>query len=148
MDRLTRPGIDAEQTAVRFMDGAVKIQGIGDKVLELILNGPTINGVNKDTLRHLVRQLYTELKQIEDILGDTYDLEQLQELMEGHKNPKPLTIEELLQMPGEPVWIRKLDSDKAFWMLVYPDIVSNRIGYLEYRSYGIEWIAFRQKPEA
>ena len=66
MERLTRPGIDADQTAVRFMDREVKIQDIGDKVLELILNGPTINGVNKDTLRHLVRQLYTELKCYED----------------------------------------------------------------------------------
>ena len=67
-NRLTRPGIDADQTAVRFMGGEVKIQDIGDKVLDLILNGPTINGVNKDTLRHLVRQLYTELKCYEDAI--------------------------------------------------------------------------------
>lgn len=66
MERLTRPDIDTDQTAVRFMDDEVKIQYIGDKVLELILNGPTINGVKKDTLRHLVRQLYTELKCYED----------------------------------------------------------------------------------
>lgn len=66
MDRLTRPGIEAEQTAVRFMDGEVKIQNIGDKLLNLILNGPTINGIKKDTLRHLVRQLYAELKLYED----------------------------------------------------------------------------------
>lgn len=67
-NRLTRPGIEANPTAARFMDGEVKIQDIGDKVLELILNGPTINGVNKDTLRHLVRQLYTELKCYEDAI--------------------------------------------------------------------------------
>lgn len=73
MERLTRPGITADQTAVRFMDEAVKIQDIGDKVLDLILNGPTINGVNKDTLRHLVRQLYTELKCYED--GTIVELE-------------------------------------------------------------------------
>lgn len=66
MDRLTRPGIDADQTAVRFMDGEVKIQDIGDKLLDLILNGPTINGIKKDTLRHMVRQLYAELKLYED----------------------------------------------------------------------------------
>lgn len=67
MDRLTRPGIDAEQTAVRFMDGGeVKIQDLSDKLLDLILNGPTINGIKKDILRHLVRQLYAELKRYED----------------------------------------------------------------------------------
>lgn len=66
MKRLTRPGIDADQTAVRFMDGEVKIQDIGDKLLDLILNGPTINGIKKDTLRHLVRQLYDELYRYEE----------------------------------------------------------------------------------
>ena len=66
MDRLTRPGIDAEQTAVRFMDMEVKMQDVGDKLLDLILNGPTINGVSKNILRHLVRQLYDALKAYED----------------------------------------------------------------------------------
>lgn len=74
MDRLTRPGIEAEQTAVRFMDGEVKIQDIGDKLLDLILNGPTINGIKKDTLRHLVRQLYAELKRYEDTEVDPAEL--------------------------------------------------------------------------
>lgn len=66
MARLTRPGIDADQTAVRFMDGEVKIQDIRDDVLNLILNGPTVISISKDNLRHLVRQLYTELKCYED----------------------------------------------------------------------------------
>lgn len=76
MDRLTRPGIDADQTAVRFMDmdGEVKIQDIGDKLLDLILNGPTINGIKKDTLRHLVRQLYAELKRYEDTEANPEEL--------------------------------------------------------------------------
>ena len=56
-----------KHTAVRFMDAEVKIQDIGDKLLHLILNGPTINGVKKDILRHLVRQLYAELKLYEDM---------------------------------------------------------------------------------
>ncbi len=64
--RLTRPCVDVDQTSTRHMGGVVKIQDIGDKLLDLILNGPTINGVNKDTLRHLVRQLYAELKVYED----------------------------------------------------------------------------------
>lgn len=65
MDRLTRPDIDADQAAVRFMETEVKIQDIGE-LLGLILNGPTINSIKKDTLRHIVRQLYTELKRYED----------------------------------------------------------------------------------
>lgn len=73
MDRLTRPGIEAEPTAVRFMDGEVKIQDCSDALLNLILNGPTLQSVTKDTLRHLVRQLYTELKCYED--GTIVELE-------------------------------------------------------------------------
>ena len=67
MERLTRPDVEALMTAVRFMDNEVKIQDIHDKLLHLILNGPTINSVKKDTLRHLVRQLYAELKRYEDL---------------------------------------------------------------------------------
>lgn len=67
MERLTRPDIDIDQTAVRFMGTEVKIQDISDRLLHLILNGPTINSINKDTLRHLVRQLYTELKRYEEL---------------------------------------------------------------------------------
>lgn len=67
MDRFTRPHIAADPTAVEFMDAEVKMQDVGDKLLELILNGPTINSVSKNILRHMVRQLYTRLKQYEDL---------------------------------------------------------------------------------
>ena len=63
------------------------------------------------------------------------------------ENPKPLTIEELRQMHGEPVFIRKLDGDQSFWMLAYPDVVSNRLGWLDYRNYGSAWVAYRHKPK-
>ena len=119
MNRLTRPGIDAEQTAVRFMGGEVKIQDIGDKVLELILNGPTINGVNKDTLRHLVRQLYAELKQIEDILGDNYDLDHLRGLVAAEREGRLF----ILQIkPGDSVyWLLEDDG----WYISDPEIVAD-----------------------
>ena len=118
-NRLTRPGIDADQSAVRFRGGEVKIQDIGDKVLELILNGPTINGVNKDTLRHMVRQLYTALKQIEDILGDDYDLDQLRGLMTAEREGRLF----ILQIkPGDSVyWLLEDDG----WYISDPKIVAD-----------------------
>lgn len=66
MDRLTRPEVRVDQTAGRLIGNEVKIDVFGDKMLHLILNGPTINSVNKDTLRHLVRQLYAALQRYED----------------------------------------------------------------------------------
>ena len=65
-ERLTRPGVDVDQTAARYMGSVVKIQDFNDKALDIVLNGPTINCVNKDVLRHLVRQLYAELKVYEE----------------------------------------------------------------------------------
>lgn len=78
MERLTRHDVVTSLSAVRFMGAEVKIQDISDKLLHLILNGPTINSINKDTLRHLVRQLYDELYRYEE-LGRTP--EELHELL-------------------------------------------------------------------
>lgn len=36
------------------------------RLLDLILNGPTLNGVQKDVLRQIIRQLYTRLAMYED----------------------------------------------------------------------------------
>lgn len=66
MNRLTRPDVSADPTAARHIGPEVKIEGISDKLLDLILNGPTLHSVPKDTLRFLLRQLYDELKAYED----------------------------------------------------------------------------------
>ena len=61
---------------------------------------------------------------------------------------EPLTLEELRQMDGEPIYI--VDGDVAWW-----DIVSfsaqdwlylAREEELRYSRYG-EWLAYRQMPE-
>lgn len=67
MERLTRPYVSVDKSAGRFIGSEVNIQVFGDKMLHLILNGPTINSVNKDSLRHIIRQLYTELKRYENL---------------------------------------------------------------------------------
>lgn len=69
MQHLTRKAVRVDATASRHIGGEVKIQDISDKILGLILNGPTINGVNKDVLRHLLRQLYDELQGYEEREG-------------------------------------------------------------------------------
>lgn len=53
-----------------------------------------------------------------------------------------LTVEELQQMNGTPVFVKNLRNGKTFWMLAYPDVVSNRLGWLDYHTYGEEWIAY------
>lgn len=43
------------------------MQDWGDKMLDLILNGPTINGIKKDEVRAMLRETYAALKQYEKI---------------------------------------------------------------------------------
>lgn len=65
-ERLTRANIDAEPGAARHMDETHLIGDISDKLLDLILNGPTINGIAKGEIRGLLRQTYGRLKEYED----------------------------------------------------------------------------------
>lgn len=70
MERLTRPTVEVDETAARYMaaPGCIPadLRSMKDRLLDLVLNGPTLNGVNKDTLRQLIRQLYAALKPYED----------------------------------------------------------------------------------
>lgn len=67
MERLTRPTVDVDETAAKYM-GSFKtdLRNMNERMLELILNGPTLNAVPKDVLRQLIRQLYGRLKEYED----------------------------------------------------------------------------------
>ena len=77
MERLTRPTVEVDETAAKYMGSfPVDIRTYKDRLLELILNGPTLNGVSKDALRQIIRQLYGALKPYEDIgleAGDIID---------------------------------------------------------------------------
>lgn len=66
MERLTRPNVSVVVATGKYIGPEVRVKDVGDKLLELILNGPTLNSVNKDVLRHLIRQLYDALKDYED----------------------------------------------------------------------------------
>ncbi len=62
----------------------------------------------------------------------------------------PLTLEELREMNGEPVWVECLGSkDYSVWAIV--DLCLNGIHtkyfYADFDYYGDEWLAYRRKPE-
>lgn len=71
------------------------------------------------------------------------------ELLRMEEN-KPLTLEELRGMDGEPVWVECLGTkDYSAWTIV--DICLNGIHtkyfYADFDYYGVEWLAYRRKPE-
>lgn len=68
---------------------------------------------------------------------------------EAEKN-EPLTLDELREMDGEPVWVDCIDS-KGYgcWMLVdVPnECLNNRVYCAVFEDYGESWLAYRRKLE-
>lgn len=64
---LTREKVDAEPGAARYMGETHMMEDWSDKMIDLVLNGPTLNGFRKDEVRAMLRQTYAALKQYEQI---------------------------------------------------------------------------------
>ena len=73
-------------------------------------------------------------------------LEALREKAE-RENPQPLTLEELRQMDGQPVWIDDWWEDSHGW-----ELSMDAADYFEgerrtEKEYGSIWVAYRHKPK-
>lgn len=79
-------------------------------------------------------------------------IQALREKLE-RENPKPLTLEEVIEMPGEPVWCCYEKENKE--IVTDCRLVSRGafgcIGidekYLLFREYGVKWLAYRYEPK-
>ncbi len=62
----------------------------------------------------------------------------------------PLTLEELWEMDGEPVWVVQTDNLlPPFWGLIdaKDETVANSVYSATFEDYGTEWQAYRRRPE-
>lgn len=66
MKRLTNASVRVDESTGKYLAPLADIEGMKPRLLDLILNGPTLNGVQKDVLRQIIRQLYTRLAMYED----------------------------------------------------------------------------------
>lgn len=68
---------------------------------------------------------------------------------EGSTHPNgPLTLEELRQMDGEPVWVECLTNPKcSCWGYHDEDGFNSYCAYFDDDEYGKVWLAYRRKPE-
>lgn len=65
---LTREKVDVDPNASRYFGRETHLmQDWSDKLVDLVLNGPTLNGINKDELRAMLRETYASLKRYEQI---------------------------------------------------------------------------------
>lgn len=71
--------------------------------------------------------------------------------------PVPLTLEQLREMDGEPVWVKCLKPSQytdppVRWRILEKSMtgnfgVWNRDSALIERTYGVDWLAYRRPPE-
>lgn len=61
MKRLTSEEVRVDESTDRYLGPLADLEGMKPKLLDLVLNGPVLNGVSKDVLRQIIRQLYSAL---------------------------------------------------------------------------------------
>ena len=140
MKRLTNEEVRVDESVDRYLGPLADLEGMKPKLLDLILNGPVLNGVSKDVLRQIIRQLYSALAAYEGTgitaeeitataslpmfvkvasaaLGTTPD--HLRELVDADKDGR------LVVLPckvGEKLWVIGRDNVPREMALEVPDI--------------------------
>ena len=66
MKRLTNEAVRVDESVDKYLGPLADLEGMKPKLLDLILNGPALNGVSKDVLRQIIRQLYSALAAYEN----------------------------------------------------------------------------------
>lgn len=107
-------------------------------VVEDMTNDSIVEAVKDAAMKQGVTDLY--------MMDRKFLIDALKEKIEREK-PKPLTIEELRQMDGEPVWIDDWWEDSHGW-----ELSMNAADYFDgerrtEKEYGGIWIAYRHKPK-
>lgn len=63
---------------------------------------------------------------------------------------EPLTLEQLREMDGEPVWVVQINGElRPTWMLVdaEDESAADRLCAAMFEDYGTEWLAYHRKLE-
>lgn len=97
MKRLTNEEVRVDESVDRYLGPLADLEGMKPKLLDLILNGPVLNGVSKDVLRQIIRQLYSALAAYEDTGMTPESVEALKLSMMGK------AIAEIKEFNGLPV---------------------------------------------
>ena len=97
MKRLTNKEVRVDESVDKYLGPIADLETMKPKLLDLILNGPVLNGVSKDVLRQIIRQLYSALAAYEDTGMTPESVEALKLSMMGK------AIAEIKEFNGLPV---------------------------------------------
>lgn len=139
------------------LDPNLTDEELGDVMLDWLQFGETEpEGVLAILYRALcaMAELRERLKLYEDICfaadGTELLTPELLRKTRAELKSAPLTLEELREMDGEPVWVEFLYNKEPRWMLVHieDDDVRSIYTSADFECYGEQWLAYRRKPEA
>jgi len=127
------------------------LEQLNDRINNLSAGLATMSG--KHTIR-VNRIFLTEvLSYMEELLG----MRREEENRHAAPENKPLTMEELRRMDGEPVFAIPLNKNADWiehWAILRKDIVTansistkGRMYFLYLKDYGKTWLAYARKPE-
>lgn len=86
MKRLTNEEVRVDESVDEYLGPLADLEGMKPKLLDLILNGPVLNGVSKDVLRQIIRQLYSRLAAYEDTRLAPEEVDKLAKVLEALKD--------------------------------------------------------------
>lgn len=123
MKRLTSEEVRVDESVDRYLGPLADLEGMKPKLLDLVLNGPVLNGVSKDVLRQIIRQLYSALAAYEGTGLAPESVEALKLSMMGK------TIAEIKEFNGLPVdRLHELaEADKDGRLVVLPCKVGEKL---------------------
>ena len=132
MERLTSAEVRVDASVDGMIGPLVDLTNLKPKLLNMILNGPTLNGVSKDVLRQIIRQLYSALAAYEDTGMTPESVEALKLSMMGK------AIAEIKEFNGLPVdRLRELaEADKGGRLVVLPCKVGDTVYFRTYDCNG------------
>lgn len=117
---LTREKVNADPGAVKgFTKETHLMQDWSDKMIDLVLNGPTLNSFPKDEIRAMLRQTYTALKRYEMIgpMASPF-----------MNDPAAIVALAFRELYPDAAYYAQLvptlvdeDGNKAFGLTIYPD---------------------------
>ena len=131
MERLTNEEVRVDESMDRYLGPLSVLEGMKPKLLDLILNGPVLNGVSKDVLRQIIRQLYSALAAYEDTgltPEEINDLASVREIppeaeyaINKHADSIIERLDKLLAQTDDDVRLRELaEADKDGRLVVLP----------------------------
>ena len=118
--------------------------------------GSYLNSLKTKRRRCVERKSYTKLTEVVlvNLNREIQAVDEAVEILKRVPENAPLTLEQLRNMVGEPVWMEELKLDRAQWAILWSagdtgmfyTTTERGTNYAAYSLYGVTWQAYGYHP--